>query len=220
MAITIAITNQKGGVGKTTTCSAFCGGLTDCGHSVLAIDLDPQGNLSFSLGAEAEDNYTMYDVFKGNCDIKDAIQCTPNCDVVAANILLSGCELELTGVGREYILREALSQVEDEYDYIIIDTPPVLLISDALALTSSVDGVSVVCRHQSSYVSDVSRALSALKFAKANILGVIVNDYKEIRQAKYGYKNYYYYSSYEYKETIYYTFNLCDALWQYHRMCR
>ncbi|MBE6880020.1 MAG: ParA family protein [Ruminococcaceae bacterium] len=137
MAITIAITNQKGGVGKTTTCSAFCGGLTDCGHSVLAIDLDPQGNLSFSLGADAEDNYTMYDVFKGNCDIKEAIQCTPNCDVVAANILLSGCELELTGVGREYILREALSKVEDDYDYIIIDTPPALSILTINAYTAA-----------------------------------------------------------------------------------
>ena len=137
MATIIAITNQKGGVGKTTTCSAFCGGLTDCGYNVLAIDLDPQGNLSFSLGAEAEENYTMYDVFKGNCEIKDAIQCTNNCDVIAANILLSGCELELTGVGREYILREALSTIQDRYDYIIIDTPPALSILTINAYTAA-----------------------------------------------------------------------------------
>ena len=57
MAVVIAITNQKGGVGKTTTCSAFCGGLTESGKSVLAIDLDPQGNLSFSLGADSEESY-------------------------------------------------------------------------------------------------------------------------------------------------------------------
>ena len=83
MAVVIAITNQKGGVGKTTTCAAFCGGLTESGKSVLAIDLDPQGNLSFSLGADAEESYTMYDVFKGNCTVKEAIQCTDNCDVLS-----------------------------------------------------------------------------------------------------------------------------------------
>ena len=76
------------------------------GKKVLAIDLDPQGNLSFSLGIDDEDAYTIYDVFKGNCDISDAVQKGGICDVIASNILLSGVELELTGVGREYILRE------------------------------------------------------------------------------------------------------------------
>lgn len=137
MAVIIAITNQKGGVGKTTTCSAFCGGLSDCGHSVLAIDLDPQGNLSFSLGADTDDDYTIYDVFKGTHSIKEVIQSTPTCDVVPANILLSGCELELTGVGREYILREALDEVRDEYDYIIIDTPPALSVLTINAYTAA-----------------------------------------------------------------------------------
>ena len=137
MAVVIAITDQKGGVGKTTTCSAFCGGLTESGKRVLAVDLDPQGNLSFSLGADAEDGYTMYDVFKGNCTVKEAIQCTDNCDVIPANILLSGCELELTGVGREYLLREALSSVVDDYDYIMIDTPPALSILTINAYTAA-----------------------------------------------------------------------------------
>lgn len=109
MAVVIAITNQKGGVGKTTTCAAFCGGLTESGKSVLAIDLDPQGNLSFSLGADAEESYTMYDVFKGNCTVKEAIQCTDNCDVIPANILLSGCELELTaGLSCSVLLMKAV----------------------------------------------------------------------------------------------------------------
>lgn len=137
MAKVIALTNQKGGVGKTTTCCAICGGLASLGKKVLAIDLDPQGNLSFSLGAEAEDVYTMYDVFKGNCDISDAIQHGGVCDVITSNILLSGVELELTGVGREYILREQLESVREEYDYIILDTPPALSVLTINAYTAA-----------------------------------------------------------------------------------
>ena len=108
MAKIIAVTNQKGGVGKTTTCAGLCGGLAKLGNKILAIDLDPQGNLSFSLGVEVGDNYTIYDVMKDNCDIGAAIIHGEICDVVPSNILLSGLELEMTGVGREYVLREQL----------------------------------------------------------------------------------------------------------------
>ncbi|MBQ4165858.1 MAG: ParA family protein [Oscillospiraceae bacterium] len=137
MAKVIAITNQKGGVGKTTTCCGLCGGLVKRGYKVLAIDLDPQGNLSFSLGVEAEENFTVYDLFKGNCDITDAILTGDTCDVIPSNILLSGVELELTGVGREYILREQLEAVHDKYDYIILDTPPALSVLTINAYTAS-----------------------------------------------------------------------------------
>lgn len=133
----IAVTNQKGGVGKTTTCSALCGGLVKLKQRVLAIDLDPQGNLTFSLGADADDSFTVYDVLKGNCELKDAIQKDGVCDVVPSNILLSGLELEMTGVGREYVLREQLSAVADEYDYIILDTPPALSVLTINAYTAS-----------------------------------------------------------------------------------
>ena len=137
MALIIAVTNQKGGVGKTTTCNAICGCLASMGKKVLAIDLDPQGNLSFSLGADSDDCYTIYDVFKGTVGIYDTIQHTSCCDVVPANILLSGCELELTSVGREYILREQLASIVDDYDYIVIDTPPALSILTINAYTAS-----------------------------------------------------------------------------------
>ncbi|MDE7228949.1 MAG: AAA family ATPase [Oscillospiraceae bacterium] len=133
----IAVTNQKGGVGKTTTCAGLCGGLAKLGNKVLAIDLDPQGNLSFSLGAEVEDNFTIYDVMKGNCDIGDAIIKGETCDVVPSNILLSGLELEMTGVGREYVLREQLNYVKKNYDYIILDTPPALSVLTINAYTAS-----------------------------------------------------------------------------------
>ena len=128
MAKVITFTNQKGGVGKTTTCSGLCGCLTKLGKNVLALDLDPQGNLSFSLGADGDSSYTIYDVFKSRADIYDTVQHCDCCDVIPANILLSGVELELTGVGREYILREHLATITDDYDYVLIDTPPALSI--------------------------------------------------------------------------------------------
>lgn len=137
MAKVIAVTNQKGGVGKTTTCCSMCGCLAGRGSRVLAVDLDPQGNLSFSLGADADEKYTIYDVFKGNCDIDEAIQHTGVCDVIPSNILLSGAELELTGVGREYLLREQLSEITDDYDFILIDTPPALSVLTINAYTAS-----------------------------------------------------------------------------------
>ena len=98
-----------------------------------------------------------------------------------------------------------LDQLREEYDYIIIDTPPVLLLSDALALSPAVDGAVLVCRHQVSYISDIERALDVLKFSKVNVLGVIINDYKAPKSQGYyggyhgyGYKKYYYYHSYAY----------------------
>ena len=101
-------------------------------------------------------------------------------------------------------MKNLIEKLRTEYDYIIIDTPPVLLISDALALTPFTDGVAIVCRHQVSYVSDISRALNSLNFAHANVLGVIVNDYKTPKVGKFygGYKKYSYYN-YKYKYSRY-----------------
>lgn len=100
-------------------------------------------------------------------------------------------------------MKNLLSELRKEYDYIIIDTPPVLLLSDALALAPVTDGSVLVCRHQASYVSDISRALNTLNFAKSNVLGVVVNDYKASAAGKYGYGGYknHYYSSYTYGST-------------------
>ena len=100
-------------------------------------------------------------------------------------------------------MKKLIEDLRKEYDYIIIDTPPILLISDALAVAPFTDGVALVCRHQVSYVSDISRALNSLNFAHANVLGVIVNDYKAPKIGKIygGYKKYYYYNSYAYGST-------------------
>lgn len=97
-------------------------------------------------------------------------------------------------------MQNLLQELRSRYDYVIIDTPPVLLLSDALALSPITDGTVLVCRHMVSYVSDIARALNTLSFAKANVLGIVVNDYKAQQKAKRygGYKKYRYYSSYSY----------------------
>ncbi len=99
------------------------------------------------------------------------------------------------------VMKDLIEELRSQFDYIIIDTPPVLVISDALALVDRVDGVVFVCRHEASYMSDVSRSLATLQFAKANVLGVVVNDYN-MSSGKYrnGYKHYYY-TSYGYGST-------------------
>lgn len=126
MAIIIALTNQKGGVGKTTTSSALAAGLTQNGSKVLGIDLDPQGNFGFSLGLDIENCKNIYDVLKHNLPVQEAIQTTDYCDIVTSNILLSSAELEFHAAERELLLKKALQPVESLYDYIIIDTPPAL----------------------------------------------------------------------------------------------
>ncbi len=96
-------------------------------------------------------------------------------------------------------MKEFVETLREKYDYIIIDTPPILLISDALALAPITDGTVLVCRHQVSFVSDIARSLNTLQFAKANVLGVVVNDYKAPKTGKiYGnyQKKYYYYNAY------------------------
>lgn len=137
MAIVITVTNQKGGIGKTTTSSTLISGLTSRGKKVLGVDLDPQGNLGFSLGIEIEDTATIYDVFKENVGVTRAIARTDSGDVIPSNILLSGAELEFSRPGREFLLRDALADIQHLYDYIIIDTPPALNILTVNAYVAS-----------------------------------------------------------------------------------
>ncbi len=94
MAVVITITNQKGGIGKTTTASTLISGLSERGYQVLGIDLDPQGNLGFSLGVGIEEAATIYDVFKNNVPLTRAICRTQYGDIIPSNILLSGADLE------------------------------------------------------------------------------------------------------------------------------
>ena len=133
----ISVSNQKGGVGKTTTTCAVAAGLKKRGYRVLVVDLDPQGNLGFSVGADTETSATIYDVLKGEVKVQFAIQKTAAMDIIISSILLSGIELEFTKTGREYLLNEALKPIRYLYDYILLDTPPALGILTINAFTAS-----------------------------------------------------------------------------------
>lgn len=137
MAKVISISNQKGGVGKTTTAGAIAAGFKLKEYKVLCVDLDPQSNLSFSAGAETEDCPTIYEILRGEAKTSFSIQKMPSFDIISSNILLSGIELEFTQTGREFLLKEALNTVKDKYDYIFIDTPPALSILTVNAFTAS-----------------------------------------------------------------------------------
>jgi len=133
----IAITNQKGGVGKTTTSAALLTALHQRGAHVLGIDLDPQGSLGFCLGLDIENCATIYDVMRGDKSIEEVITETECGDILPSNILLSGAELEFNRPGREFLLKTHLNEVDREYDFIIIDTPPALNVLTVNAYVAS-----------------------------------------------------------------------------------
>ncbi|WAM33854.1 ParA family protein [Caldicellulosiruptor morganii] len=144
MARVVAVVNQKGGVGKTTTCVNLSAAISSKGRKVLAIDCDPQGNLTSGFGIDKKIlNKTTYEVLIGSADIKETIikNRFENLDVCPANVNLAGSEIELVSmIAREYRLKDAIESVKDEYDYIFIDCPPSLglLTLNALAASDSV----------------------------------------------------------------------------------
>ena len=125
----VAIANQKGGVGKTTTSVNLSSILAKRGKKVLIVDTDPQGNATSGLGIEKELEYSVYDVIVNEIDIDKTIKDTniKNLKICPSNINLAGAEVELVSmISREQRLKEKLDLVKDQYDYIIIDCPPSL----------------------------------------------------------------------------------------------
>ena len=137
----IAIANQKGGVGKTTTAINLSACLAEAGQRVLVIDIDPQGNTTSGLGVMKDDiDKTVYEVMLQEIELTDAIikNIFENLDIVPSNVNLAGAEIDLIDVeDREYILKNEIAKVKGEYDYIILDCPPSLSMLTVNAMTAS-----------------------------------------------------------------------------------
>lgn len=131
----IAVINQKGGVGKSTTSNAIGAGLFQRGYKVLFIDLDAQGNLSYSMKCENKPLSSL-EVLTGTATAREATLTTPQGDIIPASPALASADTIITDTGREYRLKEALEPLKEVYDYIIIDTPPALGTLTINALTA------------------------------------------------------------------------------------
>lgn len=137
----IAIANQKGGVGKTTTSINLSACLAEANKKVLVIDIDPQGNTSSGLGINKEyAENTVYEVMLGEIDIKEAIrkEIFENLDIIPSNVNLAGAEIDLIDIeNREYVLKNSISEIKENYDYIILDCPPSLSMLTVNAMTAA-----------------------------------------------------------------------------------
>lgn len=138
MAKTIAIVNQKGGVGKTTTCVNLTAALHNLGKRVLLCDFDPQANSTSGMGIDKSVSLGVYDVIIGEAESKNAIVTTEYGDILPSNKALAGAGIELIGMEhREYLLKDALAKVNQQYDFIFIDCPPSLELLTLNALCAS-----------------------------------------------------------------------------------
>lgn len=168
----IAIANQKGGVGKTTTSINLSAALAEKGKKVLVIDTDPQGNTTSGLGVDKNDlEDTIYELILGECSIHDCIlkNVINNVSVLPANVNLAAAEIELIGVEKkEFILKGEVDYVKDQYDYIIIDCPPSLNALTINALTTA-DSVLVPIQCEYYALEGLSQLIHTVNLVKERL---------------------------------------------------
>lgn len=168
----IAIANQKGGVGKTTTAINLSACLAEKGQRVLVVDIDPQGNTTSGLGI-AKDNVdnTIYEVMLQEIDISDAIckDIFENLDIIPSNVNLAGAEIDLIDIeNREYILKNAINTVRNNYDYVILDCPPSLSMLTVNAMTAA-DTVLVPIQCEYYALEGLSQLIHTINLVKQRL---------------------------------------------------
>lgn len=172
MGKTIAIANQKGGVGKTTTSINLSACLAEKGKKVLVIDTDPQGNTTSGFGIDKNNlDYTIYELMLGECTISDCVikNVLDNISIVPSNVNLAAVEIELIGVDKkEYILQKEMDYIKDEYDFIIIDCPPSL---NMLTINSMTTADSVLVPIQCEYyaLEGLSQLIHTINLVKERL---------------------------------------------------
>lgn len=184
--LVIAIVNQKGGVGKSTTAVDLSAALAQDGKRVLVIDFDPQGNATSGFGIDKQDlDHEIYDVIMSDFPISDCVTetCQEDCFLVPATIDLAGAEIELVDVDhRETVLRRALAPVRDQYDYVFIDCPPSLGLLTVNALVAA-DQLLIPIQCEFYALEGLTKLLESMKRVKQHfnpsldIFGVLMTMY-------------------------------------------
>ncbi len=168
----IAVANQKGGVGKTTTAINLSACLAEKGKKVLVVDTDPQGNTTSGFGIDKNFlEYTIYDLMLGECSIQDCIikDAIKNVSIVPSNVNLAAAEIELIGIDKkEFILKQEVDWIKDNYDFIIIDCPPSLSMLTINAMTTA-DSVLVPIQCEYYALEGLSQLIHSVNLIKERL---------------------------------------------------
>ena len=169
----IAIANQKGGVGKTTTAINLASCLAEIGKEILVIDIDPQGNTTSGFGLDKDEiENTVYELMLDECTIKESMIKVENIEhltIIPSNVNLAGAEIELLGINeKEYILKNAVDYIKDDYDFIIIDCPPSLNMLTVNAMTTA-DTVLVPLQCEYYALEGLNQVMKTIQLVKKGL---------------------------------------------------